>query len=371
MKKFLIFLLIVAVLIAGCSSDKITGNEKNEVSSSISPSSSETVSAALVELAEKYEAVGTIRPKTEARIDSQIQAQILKINYRAGDRVGKGEVLALLDDRSLKAKLSQAEANLKSAYSSKSQARQEIASAEAAFDQAKSDYERIKKYYDSKAATKREYEQARSVFLQSKAALARANEALESSDAQIKAASEQVREAEVAFEYTKIIAPEDGEVLKKMVDEGDLALPGKPLFIIQTSGALMAEVYVREGLVSSLEKGSRAEILVESAGKKLSGIIEEIVPYADPETRTFLIKASIDETTGLYPGMYAKLLVPVNKRKAVIVPEKAVIQIGQLKMVNVFENGRFMRVYVKTGALTKEGVEVLSGINENDIVKIN
>jgi len=331
----------------------------------------ETFSAKLVELYENYEAVGTIRPKTEARIDSQIQAQVLKVNAGSGDRVKKGDILAFLDDRSLKAKLSQANSNLKSAYSSQSQAKQDVISAEAVFENAKTDYERIKKYYDSKAATKRDFEQARSSYLQAKAGLASAKDALDSSGSFINAASEQVKEAEVAFDYTKITAPETGEILKKMVDEGDLALPGKPLFILQTSGALTAEVYVREGLVSALKKGERAEILVESAGKKTFGIIEEIVPYADPETRTFLIKASIDDVKGLYPGMYAKLLIPINKRRAVVIPKKAVIEVGQLKMVNVFENNRFIRIYVKTGADTEEGIEILGGLNENDKVAVN
>lgn len=366
-----IYILAFAIFLVGCGSDKIKGDEEVQSSSKVLNPPSETVLASIVELTEKYEAVGTIRPKTESRIDSQIQAQVLKINYRAGDRVKKGDVIALLDNRSLGAKLSQAKSNLKSAYSSKSQANQEVVSAKANFDQAESDYQRVKKYYDSKAATKREYEKARSAYLQSKAALASAKDAFKSSDSFISAASQQVKEAEVAFDYTKITAREDGEILKKMIDEGDLALPGKPLFIIQTSGALMAEVYVREGLVSSLEKGNKAEIFVESAKKKLSGIIEEIVPYADPETRTFLVKASIGDVKGLYPGMYAKLLIPVNKRKAVVIPANSVIEVGQLKMVNVFENGKFMRVYVKTGAHTEKGVEILAGINENDKVGIN
>lgn len=371
MKKLLILIISLGLFFSACGSDKITGNEKTETKTAVSDQSFETFNAKTVELFETYEAVGTIRPKTEARIDSQIQAQILKINFSAGDRVQKGDVLAMLDDRSLNAKLSQAKANLESAYSSKSQANQEVASAKAGFEHAKSDYNRIKKYYESKAATESQYEKARSAYLQAKAALGRARDAFRSADSAIKAALEQVKEAQVAFNYTKITAPQDGEVLKEMVDEGDLALPGRPLFIIQTSGALMAEVYVREGLVSCLEKGAKAQILVESAEKKLTGVIEEIVPYADPETRTFLIKASIDQTKGLYPGMYAKLLIPVNKRKAVVVPENAVIEVGQLKMADVYENDRFMRVYVKTGAVTEQGLEILSGINENDKVKIN
>jgi RND family efflux transporter MFP subunit len=370
MKK-IIFLLIIAVFFAGCSQDKISGNEEIKDNAETISYEAQTVSAKVVELYENYEAVGTIRPKTEARIDSQIQAQVVKVKVGSGDRVKKGDVLALLDDRSLKAKLSQANSNLKSAYSSQSQAKQDVVSAEAVFENAKSDYERIKKYYDSKAATKRDFEQAKSSYLQAKAGLASAKEALDSSDSFINAAKEQVREAEVAFDYTKITAPETGEILKKMVDEGDLALPGKPLFILQTSGALTAEVYVREGLVSTLKKGQSVEIFVESAGKKTFGIIEEIVPYADPETRTFLIKASIDDLKDLYPGMYAKLLIPINKRRAVVIPKKAVIEVGQLKMVNVFENNRFIRIYVKTGADTEEGIEILGGLNENDRVVVN
>jgi len=98
--------------------------------------------------------------------------------------------------------------------------------------------------------------------------------------------------------------------VERMIDPGDLAIPGKPLLMIQTSGALRLEANVREGLISRIVLGNDYQIRIETIGKTVVSKIDEIVPYADPATRTFLIKASLPETPGIYPGMFGRLLIP-------------------------------------------------------------
>jgi RND family efflux transporter MFP subunit len=368
LKKIIPFFIFLVFL--GCSGGDIKGDTKSDGIKK-DYSHLKEVQAKTAMVTEVYEAVGSIRPKTETRIESQIQAQILSIKATPGKSVKRGDLLIKLDDRRVKSRLNQAKEVLKSSVSGENQAKQEVFAAKAGFDQAESDYERVRKYYKSEAATKRELEQSESSYLQAKANLKRAKEGLEASRAGIRSAKQQVKEAEVFFEYTKITAPEDGEVLKRMSEPGDIALPGKPLLIIQTSGKLRLEAYVREGLIATAKTGDEVKFYIDSLKTESRAIIEEVVPYADPNTRTFLVKAALPQIKGLYPGMYGKLLIPVSKKEVVLIPKKAVLNIGQLEMVNLKIKDDWIRVYVKTGGKNGEDIEILSGIEKGDIIGID
>jgi len=371
--KFIKFFMIVIILslFYSCSSDDISGDEKIESLNRNKYNPSETFKAEKDLITQSYKAVGTLRPSTETKIAPQIQAQVEKVYVNSGSAVKKGDILVKLDGRRLKTKLNQAQQALERAVSSADQAKESIKSAKAVYNQAKSDYKRIKEYFDKEAATKRELEKAESAYIQAQAGLKRAKEMLQSSRSAVKSAKEQVRDAELAFEYTKIKAPADGQVLKRMIEPGDLAAPGRTVFVLQTSGRLRIEAYLNEGFISSVKKGQEVDVSVNTISKNYKGIIEEIVPYADPETRTFLIKASLPEDKTLYPGMYGKISIPAEKKEVVLVPQKAVVSVGQLNISYVKTGEEWIRVYVKTGSVHGDKVEILSGIRPGDIVGMN
>jgi multidrug efflux pump subunit AcrA (membrane-fusion protein) len=118
---------------------------------------------------EWYEAVGTVRPRTETRIEAQVTAQILDVRVRPGDRVLKDQLLISLDSRQLKSRLDQARQALTSAVAGKEQARQAVIAVEAAFKQAELEYNRTKTYFESQAATAQDLERVESLFLQARA----------------------------------------------------------------------------------------------------------------------------------------------------------------------------------------------------------
>lgn len=329
------------------------------------------VQASVETITEWYEAVGTVRPRTETNIDSQVTAQVKDVRVRPGNSVSKGEVLVHLDNRQFLSRLDQAKQGLNSAVSAKKQAEQSMIAAEAAFRQAESDYRRIQTYYDSQAATSRDLEKAKADYLQAEAGLKRAGEALRGADALIRQAEEVVKEADIAMGYTKITAPEEGEVLRRLVEPGDLAVPGKPLIILQTQGALRLEVYVREGLIRKAVPGTALQASIQTLGVTATVKVEEVVPYADPQTRTFLVKAALPPITGLYPGMFGRLLIPVREQAVVVVPRKAIRRVGQLELVTVKENGAWTSRFVTTGrSIDETRVEVLSGLNGNETIAL-
>jgi len=327
-----------------------------------------TINVSSKKVKEWYQAVGTVRPKTETRIEAQVRAQVKAVHVRPGAKVKMGEPLVSLDDRQFRSKLDQAMQALKVAEAGKGQAVQSVIASKAALSQAESNYKRIKKYFESQAATSQDLENAESSYLQAKAGLTRSEEALLAAESGIKQAEEVINETKIALGYTSIRAPGEGEVLKRLVEKGDIALPGKPLVILQTSGFLRLEAYVREGLIGSVLPGSKLQVKIDTLNKTVDSVVEEIVPYADPRTRTFLVKTSIPAMTGLYPGMFGKLLIPVNEIEVVVVPREAIFGVGQLSIVYVKEKDSWIQRYVKTGKNIEKDIEILSGLSGSEII---
>ena len=358
--------LAVVVLLTGCEEKIEPGTYKADAARNILPG--KTAKAERKQVTQMYEAVGTVRPRTESSIEARVAGQVLAVKVKPGDVVKKGSLIVSIDSRQLKSKMEQAKQALKTAEAGKAQAHQATVGAGAALKQASTEFKRIKTYFDSQAATAQDLEKAESAYLQAKAGFQRAKDGQKAAQAKTLQAEAVVREAAIALGFTKIVAPEDGVVLKRFVEAGDLALPGKPLVALRTSGAFRLEAYVREGLITKGSPGSKLKVSIETLGKTVDALVEEIVPYADPSSRTFLVKASIPHIDGLYPGMFGKLLIPVKTRDVVVVPHDAVRQVGQLELLFVKQNEKWSSVYVKTGVRIGQDVEILSGLNGGETI---
>jgi RND family efflux transporter MFP subunit len=360
--------IISVFMLTACSSDKIVPGVESGVSTIDPPENKVQVSRE--EIVEYYEAVGTIRPRIESKIESLVTAKVKKVNVRPGSKVTKGQALIVLDDRQFNSRLAQAKQALQSAIAQKKEAGHAVNAAEAAYKQALSAYERTKKYFDSQAATSQDLENSESAHDQAKSGVKRARQALSAASAGIRRAEEVVREAQIALDYTTIRAQQDGEILQRMIEPGDLALPGKPLIVLQTAGTLRLEAYVREGLIGRVKLGNQLMVEVTTLNKHVKAMVEEIVPYADPQTRTFLVKASLPAIHGLYAGMYGKLLIPAQTHSVVMIPKQARQNIGQLEIVVVQDKDRWKTRYIKTGRCIDGKLEVLSGLMGNEWIGI-
>ena len=329
-----------------------------------------TGQASIEKITEFYEAVGTIRPKRETQIEAQVMGKIVDVLVRPGDAVDKGQRLIVLDSRQIEARLAQARQGLASAKSKRKQAEQALVAAKAAFKEAESAFNRTKTYFEEQAATAQELERVESGYLQARAALQRAEEALSEAGAGVLQAEKVVEEARIGLGYTQIVSPKDGQVAKRLAEPGDLAVPGKPLLVLQTRGTLRLEALVREGLIHRVAPGTELEVVVNALGKSFEGTVEEVVPSADPATRTFLVKVGLPEDVDLLPGMFGRLLVPFKDRNVILVPKKAIKRIGQLEVVTVEAQGRWQRIFVKTGRVIGDKVEVLSGLHGDEKVAL-
>ncbi len=360
-----LFAAAAALLLSGCGKIEpgaFTAVEKKPLIPA------QTALAEVKEADQWAEAVGTVRPKTETRIEARVTGQVLDVPVNPGDPVAKGDLLVSLDNRQTRSQVDQAKQALQTAEAGREQARHSVDAARAGFKQAEANYQRYKVYFESQAATAQELEAAESAYRQADAGLKRAQEGLAAAEAGIRQAQAVVAESTVSLEFGRILAPEDGVVLERFVEPGDLAVPGKPLVALRTTGALRLEAFVREGLISRVSTGMSLEVDIETLGRQVVATVEEIVPYADPQSRTFLVKAALPAVENLFPGMFGKLRIPVDRERIVTVPWVFVRRVGQLELIYVETAAGWQLRFIKTGARRGDDVEVLSGLDGSETI---
>ncbi len=282
-----------------------------------------------------YRAVGSVESRARVQLTARVSGQLLSLGANVGDSVKAGDLLAEIDSRDLTARVEQA--------------RSALAAAEAQSRQATAAAKRARELIAAEAATTAELE----------AAVA----AEASASAMVTAAREQHVEAEIGLGYGRIVAPMDGVVAARPVEPGDMAWPGAPLFTLLDPTRLRIEAAVREGALRHVAVGQEYPVEVPSQSLQLVARVDEIVPAADPRSRTFLVRASLPSTAGLHAGMFARLVIQTGERDVVEVDRRAIRKIGQLDTTLVKTDSRWTRRYVTLGREDGDKVEVLSGLD--------
>jgi RND family efflux transporter MFP subunit len=354
---------LTGLLIASCQNDTISPGFTQDTTQPANRFN-HTADVSLRQISRTHEAVGTIRPLTESVIESRISSQVMEVLVSPGDRVVKDQPLVALDDRQVTARVNQATEERTLAENRLTQAQKGVDEASAGLEQAKAAFERSQILFEKHIVPSQKLEADKAGFLTARARLEKMQSAVTAARTDIRRAEQVVAEAQISLAYTKILAPETGIVVQRLVDPGDQAIPGRALLKIQTSGFLQLEAHVREGLIHHIVKDKAFDVKIQTLNRTVSAVIREITPYADPDTRTFQVKASLSEDPGIYPGMFGRLIIPVGQETVPVIPEQAVIRVGQLEMVHVkTADDRFRSVYVKTGKSLGNEVEVLAGLD--------
>jgi RND family efflux transporter MFP subunit len=311
----------------------------------------EAVPVRLVSLPLSETAVGTIRAVHETAVGSKLLARVVAVNLKAGQKVKAGEVLLRLDDTDLRAQFQQAQATL--------------TSLEATRNQAAADEKRLSTLVESRTVTEQEYEKAVT--------------AVRSAEADVRRAGEAVKEVQARLDWATVRSPIDGTVIDKKVDVGDMITPGQVLLTLYDPTRMQLVATVRESLTHRLQVGQEIPVRIDGLNKQCSGKVSEIVPEAQSASRAFQVKVTGPCPTGIYSGMFGRILIPLENEQVLVIPRGAVERIGQLELVHVTDDRgagfRAIRTGRKLGDVRdREGhvlpdqVEVLSGLREGEQV---
>ena len=338
------------------------------------------------------EQVGTIRSRTQARIASRIMAQVNEILVHEGSRVeapGKGgddgTLLATLDDREIQARMHQAQSQVEAAdramKAAKSRLKAAVAQAEAAQarrQQAVWDYQHYEDLYRKKAATGQKIQQmqAQQEVAESQAQAAdqevkAAGDDVKRMEARLQETQAAVRAARTMLSYTEIRAPFSGRVIQKMINVGDMVTPGQPLFLLDVAAQPQLHAYIAESLIFHLKAGQILTVEIDALSKTLEGSVAEIVPQAEPGSRTTLVKIALAPLPELVSGLYGRVAIPYGAYRALVIPTAAVKEVGQLHLVTVMDmDGYPHRRFVTLGQVHDGLVEVLTGLQEGEEVAL-
>lgn len=268
--------------------------------------------------------VATVNAKLRSVIESKISGRIDKMLVTDGQKVKAGDLLVQLDVREIQAKLDQATP---------------------VREQAEKDLKRFTDLLAKRVITQQEFESAQ---------------------AKVRVARAAVIEAETMLGYAKVTAPFDGVITRKLADVGDLATPGKPLVEMEDPAALRLEAAVPEAIIDRVSLGSK--LMVRIGQNELEGVVREMSPTADPNSRTLLVKLDLPPTPGLRTGQFGRVAVPVAETSVLRVPAAAVIRRGQMELVFVRDGNHARLRIVKTGKPVGEEIEVVSGVNAGEEV---
>jgi RND family efflux transporter MFP subunit len=254
--------------------------------------------------------VGTVRPVTSATIASKVMATIEKVHVNAGDMVKAGQPLVELDKRDLLAE----------------------------HERARSDFDRAKALLAKDAATRAEFDAVQARY----------------------------RVAETALSYARIAAPFDGIVSSKMCDPGDMAAPGRPLFVIEQSNRFRLEVQVPDRHAAAAKVGATVHVIMDATHESCTGAVGEVVPVSDPSSRSVTVKIDLTCEQSLQTGQFGRAHLAIGERVGIFVSRSAVHQRGQLTYVLLAEEGKAHMRLVKPGRDLGDQIEILSGLEAGE-----
>ncbi|HLI29799.1 MAG TPA: efflux RND transporter periplasmic adaptor subunit [Terriglobia bacterium] len=319
---------------------------------------------------EVYEAVGTVRSATTSALNAQISGTVREMFAKAGDRVRRGQLLAVLDGRMPKAQLGAATAGVQATQQGLTEVDRGLEAAKANRKFAEATYHRYQNLLAQQSVSRQEFDQAQTRYeaaLASEEALAAKRKQVEST---IRQAQAQQASAQTYFSFSRVVSPIDGVVTAKPVDTGTVVMPGTPLLTIEDPSHLRLEISVPEAFLGKVKQG---ELLTAHIGKNMiKGRVSEIVPAADPASRTFLVKVSLPAECQCPSGSYGKAEVPVGETNSLTVPSASIVERGELEGVFVADAQGIVRYRLVTrGKTFGDRVEILSGLNPGDRVAVS
>jgi RND family efflux transporter MFP subunit len=266
-----------------------------------------------------------------------------------GDRVSRGAVLVRIRSSEYEDKVRQASS--------------QAAAAEAVFQKAKLDFDRATHLYDSQSLTKPEFDSARAQY--------------DSSQEQLNSARALTSEAQIALRDTSLIAPFDGDIVKKSIEMGAFVGPGIPAFALAKSDVVKIVVGVPDTVVRSVKLGQPVEVGIDAfPTRTFHARISRISSAADAVTRNFEVEVSIPNHDHLLKvGMIGSLQLTNTRGEirpsALLVPLSAVVQAKDGKygvfVVSESSAGEVARLHsIEIGAVNGTDISVVNGLQAGD-----
>jgi membrane fusion protein, multidrug efflux system len=289
----------------------------------------EAVKVTVDRVVQSVPAVGTLRSNESVIIAPEIAGRVTQLDVKEGEKVAAGTVIATLDQSVYQAQIAQIQASL-------------VLS--------KINYQRATELLQKSYGTAKSKDEAEAKLHEDQAALTLA-------------------EAQLA--KSRLTAPFDGVLGLRKISIGQYLSPGDPIVNLEQIDPLKVDFRVPEAYFAIVQVGQTIAIDIDALpGKTFTGTVYAIDPLLDQNGRAIVIRARIpNPESRLKPGLFVRVgLIYATRDNAILVPEQAIVPIGDKKFVFTVVDGKAKQVPIKTGERVKTMVEIVDGLKPGDVV---
>ena len=298
------------------------------------------------EVEQTYSVEGLVEATRQSTVSAQISGRIKEINFDVGDRVNKGQVILRIDERETAQALAGSNA--------------QVLQAQATLQNTKITYERAKQLFEQK-------------FI-SQSALDKAQADYQVARAQAAASEAGAGQASLAHGYSAVVAPYGGVVAARLVEVGEMVVPGKPMMVGFDPAEMRVVVNVPQYKLQDISSHPKVMIELPSLSRWIKAASTTVQPLADARTHSTQVRVSLPPNEpGIYPGMFVRAHFVVGKANRLVIPVSAVLHRSEVVAVYVVDaKGGVKLRQVRLGEATVDGaVEVLAGLSPGEQVTLD
>ncbi len=293
---------------------------------------------------------GVSKSGIETNLSFKVGGTLRRLNVEVGDQVRAGQLLAVLDATDYNLQLDQTK-------SARTQA-------EVRMQNARSNYDRISRLYETGSVSVNDYEQAKTAF--------------ESARAGLNSARKQVQLAEQSVNYTRLAAPINGRVANVNAEINENIMPGFSIITLTSGSDIEVTVGMPESFIALIRDGDSVSVMFSSlAGERFTGVISEVSYIVGEASTTYPITIKLERPSeDIRPGMTANVvfqLTSKDDKETILVPTVAVGEENEQHFVYVLKvlNGDTATVHkrnITLGDITGAGFEITEGLEDGEMV---
>ena len=307
-----------------------------------------TFKSTRIEFTDLLPTLGTIRGQSEVELKFEVNGVVRSVDFREGDIVTQGQVLATLEDRDAKLRVEYAQAKLQTAQAQLALAQKRLSINE--------------QLYRLGAIIRLKLEESQIE--------------VEQATAQVTTASKETELAKSELSKTMLRAPVDGVMGTREVEVGSTVTMNPPtvVAILMEIGSVYVELGIIERDIERIKLDQRVKVTVDSLpNTTFEGKIDNLAPLIEGKSRTLTAKVKVENPQGkLLPGMFARAEIAVfEKPNALVVPISSLRDTdgdGKFESVFVVEAETAKLKPITTGYLTTDYAEIIQGLQEGEPV---
>lgn len=262
------------------------------------------------------------------QVAPKVSGQIIEMYVTDNQKVKEGDLVAQIDPVDYQAKLAEISAKYETTLLKQKNAKAAFAAADSQIQLAKRNLDRYTQLYKSGAASKLEYDNAKTAYDSAQSGYTQAQQALLSkdsnrvADADLKQLAAQKRQAELALSYTKIYAPQSGSVSNKTIEKGTIIQAGQPLFTLVPDKVWVVANF-KENQLRFMKPGQDVEIKVDTyPNKSFKGKIDSIQRISGAKSSLFPPENAVGSFVKIVQRIPVKIVFTedINPDEYTIVP---------------------------------------------------